>query len=82
MLRPLIESLGYHVVAAGEGVDADILIQSVGDRAPANTRAGQVVSIRSQPEMAGENDNSIYRYDRAGLIQALRAGNSGEGRNG
>ena len=28
MLRPLIESLGYRVVAAGEGVAADIVIQS------------------------------------------------------
>jgi hypothetical protein len=32
MLRPLIESLGYRVVAMREGVEADIVIAGEGDR--------------------------------------------------
>ena len=75
MLRPLIESLGYRVVAAGEGVAADILIASAEDGDPGRgVAAGEVLRIRSRPELSGENDNSIYRYDRAGLLQALSRG--------
>jgi two-component system chemotaxis sensor kinase CheA len=70
MLRPLIESLGYEIVAAGEGVAADILIASADDEAQSGVAAGEVVRIRSRPE-AGENDNSIYRYDRVALVGAL-----------
>ncbi|MGZ8347424.1 MAG: chemotaxis protein CheW, partial [Allosphingosinicella sp.] len=75
MLRPLIESLGYRVVAAGEGVSADILIASADEDEPqGQTVAGEVLRIRSRPELGGENDNSIYRYDRAALLNALSRG--------
>jgi hypothetical protein len=30
-----------------------------------------LVRIRSRPELGGENDNSIYRYDREALLSAL-----------
>jgi two-component system chemotaxis sensor kinase CheA len=70
MLRPLIESLGYLVVAAEEGVAADILITAEGEEAP-GVAAGEVLRLRARPELAGENDNSIYRYDRAALVSAL-----------
>ena len=71
MLRPLIESLGYEVVAAGEGVAADILIARAEDDAETGVAAGEVLRLRSRPELAGENDNSIYRYDRVALLDAL-----------
>src|SRR5688572_18502629 len=71
MLRPLIESLGYEVVAAGDGVAADILIASTEDETETGVAAGEVLRIRSRPELAGENDNSIYRYDRVALLDAL-----------
>ena len=71
MLRPLIEGLGYEVVAAGEGVAADILIASTEDETQTGVAAGEVVRIRSRPELAGGNDNSIYRYDRVALLDAL-----------
>ena len=75
--RPLIESLGYRVVAAGEGVAADILI-ACADSGEKETgvEAAEVVRIRSRPEISGENDNSIYRYDRAALLSALSRGAS------
>ena len=76
MLRPLIESLGYRVVAAGEGVAADILITCADDEAETGTAAAEVLRIRSHPDLAGENDNSIYRYDRAALLDALSRGAS------
>jgi two-component system chemotaxis sensor kinase CheA len=70
MLRPLVESLGYRVVAAREGVAADILILSEESAGASPVKAGQVVRLRSRPE-TGASDDSIYRYDRAALIGAL-----------
>jgi len=81
MLRPLVESLGYRVVAAREGVDADILILSEESEEAGPVKAGQVVRIRSQLE-TGANDDSIYRYDRAALIGALSRGAAKGGANG
>jgi len=68
MLRPMLEGLGYRIVAAREGVEADVVIQSA-ESEPTETKAGQVLRIRSHPD--GEGDDSIYRYDRAGLLSAL-----------
>ena len=70
MLRPLVESLGYRVVPAREGVAADILILSEEGAGPSPVEAGQVVRLRSRPD-ASASDDSIYRYDRAALIGAL-----------
>jgi two-component system, chemotaxis family, sensor kinase CheA len=33
--------------------------------------AGRLLRIRSRPESSGAKDDSIYRYDRAGLMAAL-----------
>ncbi|HEV2866733.1 MAG TPA: chemotaxis protein CheA [Allosphingosinicella sp.] len=79
ILRPLIESLGYRVVAAAEGVAADILIASADAVDSPPVAAGEVLRIRSRRQCSGENDNSIYRYDRAGLLDALSRG-AGKGR--
>ena len=64
MLRPLIESLGYRIAAAGEA--ADVVIAREEDEAPAD---GHVVRLRA----AAEGKTGIYRYDRAALIGALHA---------
>jgi two-component system chemotaxis sensor kinase CheA len=72
MLRPLVESLGYRIVPAREGVSADILILSEDSAGEAPVSAGQVVRLRSRPEAA--DGDSIYRYDRAALIGALSKG--------
>ena len=77
MLRPMLESLGYRIVAARDGVAADILIQSA-ETADSPASAAQVLRIRSRPE-AEENGDSIYRYDRAGLLDALSRG-AGKGK--
>ncbi len=72
MLRPLIESLGYRVVAATEGVTADLLIARAEDEADHGVHADEVLRIRARPDAAGAGDDSIYRYDRASLLGALR----------
>jgi len=72
ILRPLIESLGYEVVSGAAATDCDIAIAS-DEGAPAASSAADIIRIRSRPERAGQNDNSIYRYDRAALLSALAA---------
>ncbi len=68
ILRPIVESAGYRVVT-GSG-QADIIIESA-DRDPSVVDGAEnVVRIRSQLD-AEDGDDSIYRYDRAGLLAAL-----------
>jgi len=69
MLRPLIESLGYRIARSGD--EADVVIALEGDEVGGD--AGQVVRLRGSPEAGAAKDDSIYRYDRAGLIGALSA---------
>jgi two-component system chemotaxis sensor kinase CheA len=70
MLRPLVESLGYRVVAAGDDVQADIVITSAEAPLPLAPAGAQLLRLRATPE-AGDRHDTIYRYDRAALLDAL-----------
>ena len=71
ILRPMIESAGYTVVTGvGEGEHVDLLIASAEAEPVADTKA-PILKIRSRPDPDGAKDDSIYRYDRAGLLSAL-----------
>ena len=50
-----------------------------GQRASATAPDGRTIWLRAEPEAAGKKDDSIYRYDRAGLLMALKIGSGGEG---
>jgi two-component system chemotaxis sensor kinase CheA len=39
-----------------------------------------VIWLRTEPEAEGKKDQSIYRYDRAGLLMALKSASSGRGK--
>jgi two-component system chemotaxis sensor kinase CheA len=80
MLRPLIESLGYKIVAAADGVAADVVIATDDSESEgaAPAAAGRVLRIRSRPDVSGRKDDSIYRYDRAALIDALSSRSGAE----
>ncbi|MEO1044624.1 MAG: chemotaxis protein CheA [Pseudomonadota bacterium] len=72
MLEPLIISAGYDVSHDRSAADrADVVV--ISDQA-ADDLAGKdnVIRLRQQPE-AEPGSNSIYRYDRIGLIGALQA---------
>jgi two-component system chemotaxis sensor kinase CheA len=73
-LRPLVESAGYRVLPAAlaESEQADLVIDSGGECA-ARGDGCRVIRIRSSMETEGKADDSIYRYDRAALLAALRA---------
>ena len=78
MLRPIVEAAGYRVVGDSEDCAADLVIVSDGQPA-APAGGGKVIVLRSDPDAA--DDDSIYRYDRAALLAALKsAAGAGRGR--
>ena len=79
MLRPLIEAAGYRVVGHAEHDDADVVIASIGEELPEET-GERTIWLRSEPEPADQRDESIYRYDRAGLLMALKTATAGRGK--
>jgi two-component system chemotaxis sensor kinase CheA len=81
ILRPLLESAGYRVVAAGEPQEdaADIvIIAAEAERSVERATSGHLIRIRSSLDPLGEDDDSIHRYDRAALLGVLAACRKGE----
>jgi two-component system chemotaxis sensor kinase CheA len=70
-VKPLLEGAGYRVATAlAPGETASVVLateeaMAVGDTAP-------VVRLRRR-KAAAKGDDSVYRYDRAGLLSALEA---------
>jgi two-component system chemotaxis sensor kinase CheA len=77
MLRPIVEAVGYRVVGSEHEGEADLVITSDPKSAK---KASRAIVLRAEPEAAGEKDESIYRYDRAGLLMALKSAGAGKGR--
>ncbi|MDQ3472076.1 MAG: chemotaxis protein CheA, partial [Pseudomonadota bacterium] len=78
MLRPIVEAAGYRVVGDEEEGEADLVIATDGKPAAAAAAARTIV-LRADPDAAGDGDDTIYRYDRAGLLIALKAAGAGSG---
>src|SRR5256885_4732655 len=78
MLRPIVEAAGYRVVGEGDE-PADLVIASQGGDVSADA-AKQTIWLRSEAEASGKKDDSIYRYDRAGLLMALKSAGAGRGK--
>jgi two-component system chemotaxis sensor kinase CheA len=66
ILRPIVEAAGYRVIGDSDEGQADLAI--VGQDS-ADLAASRTIKLRADPN--GEDD-SIYRYDRAGLLMALK----------
>lgn len=79
LLRPLVEAAGYRVIGQDDDEDAAIALAAIetGEVAP---RAGRVIWLRATPDAGDANTDTIYRYDRAGLVAALGDARSGGGR--
>jgi two-component system chemotaxis sensor kinase CheA len=70
-IRPLVEAAGYRVVDADdETVDLAIMTESEPGQA---TDARQIIRLRSTPDDIEGGDESIYRYDHASLVAALKS---------
>lgn len=68
-VRPMVEAAGYRVIAADMPDEADLAILAH-DHEPGSSPAREVIRLRADPGEA--DDSSIYRYDQAALIGALR----------
>ena len=79
MLRPLVEAAGYRVIDNAEEERADVVIASLGEELP-DGADDKTIWLRAEPEPQGKKDESIYRYDRAGLLMALKSAGSGRGK--
>jgi two-component system chemotaxis sensor kinase CheA len=79
MLRPLVEAAGYRVTDDTDDEDADVVIASLGEDVPEEV-AAKTIWLRTEPEVASKKDDSIYRYDRAGLLVALKSAGMGRGK--
>jgi two-component system chemotaxis sensor kinase CheA len=77
MLRPIVEAAGYRVVGDGdEGADVVIVVEGA---EVDKSAAKRTIRLRAEPEAANAKDPSIYRYDRAALLVALKSA-GGRGR--
>ena len=74
MLRPIVEAAGYRVVDAASDIEADLTIAFAGQGAP---DGGHTIWLRAEPESSGPSD-TIYRYDRDGLLAALKQAAGGK----
>lgn len=76
VLRPLVEAAGYRVAFAGDvqPADADIVIASEGEALDADLPPGRLLRLRADVAARDGDSASVYRYDRPGLMAALRAG--------
>ena len=72
MMRPIVEAAGYRVVGDEHEGRADLTIATQGAEVPGDA-AAKTIWLRSEPEATGNKDESIYRYDRAGLLMALKS---------
>jgi two-component system chemotaxis sensor kinase CheA len=75
ILRPLIEQAGYRIAAPDEAgaAQAAVTLALAEDDEVAPVVPGHVVRIRATPAPRHAADDSIYRYDRRGLLAALDA---------
>lgn len=78
MLRPIVEAAGYRVISDADEADADIAIVSEAGAAK-KAAAARVIRVRAEPDPASKKDDSIYRYDRAALLTALKSVAGGRG---
>ena len=75
MLRPIVEAAGYLVIGDSDELAADLTIVSHGEPVEAGT-GGRVLRLATDPD-AVDGKDSIYRYDRTGLLLALKSASGG-----
>lgn len=80
MLLPLVSAAGYRI-ASGKDESADVTIALAdGDsnNDTGHSLTGRIIRIHSDPDANAATDGSLYRYDRAGLVNALRTIRAGD----
>jgi two-component system chemotaxis sensor kinase CheA len=69
----MVEAAGYRVVSEADEYEVDLAILSVADSDKPVSAAARVIRLRSEPDPVSPKDDTIYRYDRAGLLAALKS---------
>jgi two-component system, chemotaxis family, sensor kinase CheA len=69
-VRPLLEAAGYRVTAALAPGEVPAVVLSSDEGAPTGLPPAPVVRLRRR-RLARPGDDSVYRYDRAGLLSAV-----------
>ncbi|NJB87855.1 two-component system chemotaxis sensor kinase CheA [Sphingopyxis italica] len=81
-LAPILRGAGYRVIADGDPSDEapDVLLCLTGDGEACSHIGGGVPVIRLRAAIAatGPEDESVYRYDRQALLDAMRRSVGGE----
>ncbi|RIX31682.1 chemotaxis protein CheA [Sphingomonas edaphi] len=75
MLRPIVEAAGYLVIGDGDELSADLTIVSHGEPVQ-SAQSGRVLRLATDPDQVNGQD-SIYRYDRTGLLLAIKSASGG-----
>ncbi len=70
-LRPMVEAAGYKVVTEGDDSKIDVAIAPFEEGAPVKPE-GKAIRLRATKEETEATAGTVYRYDREGLIAALR----------
>jgi len=65
------------VVDENDEAEADLAIGAHGGDEAGELKAGRAIWLRATPEETPETADTIYRYDRESLIDALRTANAG-----
>ena len=76
ILEPLVEAAGYRVTI-DDSEEADVAIQLSDAGTGAAPPARNVIRLRGEPEATAGEAGSIYRYDREGLMAALKQARTG-----
>ena len=76
ILEPLVEAAGYRVTM-DDSEEADVAIQLSDAGTGAAPPARNVIRLRGEPEATAGEAGSIYRYDREGLMAALKQARTG-----
>jgi two-component system chemotaxis sensor kinase CheA len=76
MLRPIVEAAGYLVIGENDELTADVTIVSQGKPIEPDI-GGRILRLATDPDAANGED-SVYRYDRAGLLMALKTSSAGK----
>jgi two-component system chemotaxis sensor kinase CheA len=81
-LAPILRSAGYRVICGdegGEGERPDVQLCLVDEPAAPVAADVPLVRLRASVAASGPDDDSIYRYDRGALLEALRTRVAGAG---
>ena len=76
ILAPLVEAAGYRVAFAGDPIDEIPAIEITQDPGAAMSSGAPLLRLRTDPIAGDGAGDSVYRYDRAAILAALRAHHS------